>query len=116
MELTVKAENVCGESEFSEALTIYLNWTTEVGSSLQNHDFSIFPNPSRDQFFVEFNEAKRTFKISILNSYGKLLNWIELFDNKKIIPIEHSDLPCGLYYVIIETENSKYFERVVSVD
>jgi len=116
VELSVKAENVCGESEFSEPLTIYVNWNTEVGSNLQNYDFSIFPNPSKDQCFVEFNEAKRIVKISILNSYGKLLNSVELFDNKEIIPIDHSDLPGGLYYVIIETENSKYFEKVVFVD
>lgn len=116
MELTVKAENVCGESEFSEALTIYINWTTEIGSASENHDINIFPNPSKDQFFVKFNEVKRIVKISILNSYGKLLNKKELFDNKEIIPIDHSDLPGGLYYVIIEIENSKYFEKVVFVD
>jgi hypothetical protein len=116
VELTVKADNVCGESEFSEALIIYLNCTTEVGSASENHDINISPNPSKDQFFVEFNEAKRIVKISILNSYSKLLNKIELFDNKEIIPIDHSDLPGGLYYVIIETENSKYFEKVVFID
>ncbi len=116
VQLSVKAENVCGESEFSEPLTIYINWTTEIKSALENHDINIFPNPSKDQFFVTFNEAKRIVKISILNNYGKLLNKIELFDNKEIIPIDHSDLPGGLYYLIIETENSKYFEKVVFVD
>jgi len=42
-QLKVKAVNICGESDFSEPLIIYLNWTTEVGSASQNNNFNHFP-------------------------------------------------------------------------
>jgi len=61
-------------------------------------DVNIFPNPAKANIFIDINNDIKTVKI--LNNIGQVL--IEA--NTKNIDI--NSLVSGIYFVIIETENT----------
>jgi PKD repeat protein len=70
--LKVKAMNECGESEFSDELTLFVFWES-VTENLQN-EFRISPNPSDGLIEISFeNSSTDQFDIRILNTLGTII-------------------------------------------
>jgi len=109
-ELKVKAVNVCGESDFSEPLTIYVNWT--VGKDKhETESFAIYPNPSKGEFIMNVKPEGSIQSYQLYNSSGKMIRSSENIKNKKQIFVQN--LNPGLYYIHLLTANGKCIEKVV---
>ncbi|MCB2221445.1 MAG: VCBS repeat-containing protein [Bacteroidetes bacterium] len=108
--LRVKAENACGEGDFSDPLTIYVNWNTGINGNSGNKPYTIFPNPSNGAFNIDCRGLLQVDQISILNARGAEIRTISLKD-KQYIKIE--DLLPGIYYVKISARENDYVEKVI---
>ncbi|MTI30950.1 M43 family zinc metalloprotease [Xanthovirga aplysinae] len=80
-------------------------------------DINIYPNPAPNgKFSVEFsNELKSTTTLSILDVTGKLLysKSIELKPGANKEQIDISNLPKGLYYLVINGSNGVNTQKVI---
>lgn len=114
--LSAKAENVCGESEFSDTLNIYVNWNTNVAENRNSKLFDIYPNPNNGRFTVKFNADKTDIvNLKVYSALNRLV-YIEnnitagAFFSKKIAL---TNLNSGLYYLHIEGKRTIYFKKLV---
>ncbi len=76
-------------------------------------DFSVFPNPSKGVFQVQFDKSVDQSSIRVLNSMGQL---IRVFDhpvrtNVRVLHLE--DLPSGIYFMELQTELGQGMRKVV---
>jgi len=116
VELSVKAENVCGESEFSEPLTIYVNWNTGI-SNQEEKNFDIFPNPNDGVVYIDLNEISGDVEISILSTTGEtLITKVASNSNDNIVELDLSDLANGIYFFVLETEKRKSTTKIIKMD
>lgn len=99
-ELKIKAVNVCGESEYSEPLTIFVNWTVSLDEPKTERPFHIYPNPSDGIINVDLLGNNEGGILRVYNSRGEVLREIPLNHQKKSLKI--IDLPSGIYFVRIE--------------
>ena len=78
-----------------------------------NLDINIYPNPAKDQFFVEGKSIKDA-TINIMNSMGQLVN-IPFSSTSDRIQFNTSDIPNGVYFVHIKLEGETE-SRVVVIE
>lgn len=70
--------------------------------------FSIYPNPAKDQLTIE---APQKSAMDIFNIRGQL---IKTFNNKGLITtIDLSDLPGGVYFLKVKTDNGLIIKRFI---
>ena len=96
------------DSTINLVLTVY-----NLGLAESNSDyFKIYPNPSLDgKFFIDWNENFTVTRLSVKDAYGKIKRQIYSKSNE----IDLSELPAGLYFVIIESPSSQYVLKVVKL-
>lgn len=78
-------------------------------------DFSIYPNPATDQFNIATNFKKPAMvKISVTNILGKEVFRQETNQtpDQKLIRVNASELPAGIYLVNIAAEGKQVTQRV----
>lgn len=109
--LKVKAVNVCGESEFSEALTIYVNWTVGLAEAETIKPFHIFPNPSTGKIRVNLPGIVEPGKLSLYSSRGEVVREYRITKNDASVRI--TDLKAGLYLMRFESETGIFEEKVI---
>jgi PKD repeat protein len=110
-ELRVKTENACGESEFSDPLIIYVNWTVGLSSTPFQNPFTIYPNPSDGRIFLHFNEHIQPVRLALYSSFG---SQIEINNSRKSDGSYLFDgLPSGIYILSVETEEAHYYEKII---
>ena len=68
-----------------------------------NSNVNIYPNPAADAFTVEFT-GKENASISLINTAGKVVNNLEIFEG--INQIDVSSYERGMYIVVVRTANS----------
>jgi hypothetical protein len=105
--LTVKSENECGESEWSEPLIIQVDNSVGVEETLQGQ-ITISPNPANG--FIHFSGLAEGLKVSLLSLSGQML-MSEFVDADKRLDVSH--IPAGMYFVKIEYKQAVRFEKVV---
>lgn len=112
--LSVNAENVCGESEFSEVLDIFVNWNTGIPKQKENA-IEIYPNPNNGQFAIRLGNDIKASRISLINSIGECVfnKYLELKEYQKVISTDQTGIETGLYYLKIETKDNQYFEKII---
>jgi len=111
--LSVKAENICGESEFSEALDIYVNWNTDI-SSHEEDIFEIFPNPNNGVVFIDLKKTSGDSEFTVMNLMGKVLKK-EIFTTQKdnIVKVDLNDLPAGIYFCVLKTNKGRQIVKLI---
>lgn len=72
-------------------------------SQLQPLQFSVFPNPVKEKLTLKFDNATAT-KFSILNTTGQIIKTGETQSKNHTIILE--DLPAGIYFIDIESDES----------
>lgn len=114
-QLSVKSENVCGESEYSEVLDIYVNWNTDISESLIDKPFIVLPNPNNGQFALQFNNSLEVVQISLINSAGIKIyqHNMKISGERRVMEFDQNNLKSGVYFIKIETENKQYFEKIM---
>ena len=70
-------------------------------SDKQLEDIVLFPNPFKDEFFI--NEISTIKRITILNISGQIV----ITPDIKEYSISMRDFPAGVYFVIVETKRDK---------
>ncbi|MCF8369024.1 MAG: FG-GAP-like repeat-containing protein [Bacteroidales bacterium] len=109
-ELKVKAINVCGESEFSDALTIYVNWNTGLYQKEKDKPFSLQPNPSSGSFLLSFDDHFPIQTVKLFNAVGEEINLCRQEINQTL---SISELSQGLYFLVIEGEGKQFIEKII---
>jgi hypothetical protein len=71
--------------------------------------FRLFPNPAKSSLQIEISEKR--FLVSVLNLNGSLL-----LQSRNETTLDLSDLPAGIYFVRIESENLLGTKKLVVVD
>ncbi len=89
-----------------------VNVTTTSVNEILNNAVSIFPNPVKDIFFIEFNNTKvKNSKADIYDTTGKLVKSYELNTDTNLINI--SNLSEGIYILKIRSEKSYAFKKII---
>lgn len=76
----------------------------------------IYPNPGESGFKVEFYSAKAGFVDLILTDVlGKVIftEQIKIFQGKQIIPIAPTQVAEGIYFLNLQSEQSRHVEKIV---
>ena len=84
---------------------------SSLKESFNNLDIKIFPNPSNDKIYVEFDRSISINKISISNTLGQ-----EVFKISKPLPkqeIALSNLPDGIYFLRVENKSGQRVFKLV---
>jgi hypothetical protein len=93
---TVKATNAVGSD--SSELSIYINTVSVLENEMGN--IKIFPNPTTGKLRIESNEL-RIEEVVIFDIYGRKQK------AERGILIDISDLPAGVYFLRIRTEQGE---------
>jgi PKD repeat protein len=99
--LKVKAVNICGESDFSEALVITINSTQGISSYEEEQIFSVFPNPATNHINILFHKFSPSGEneITVFNIFGQKIKEIPIQQNAENISIDVEDWKPGLYFL-----------------
>jgi hypothetical protein len=76
-------------------------------TSLINDQFVIYPNPSKELFFIDLTEY---CQISIFNNLGQLVKTAKISSGE---PVDISNFKTGTYIVFIETKDSRGYTKLI---
>lgn len=94
-----------GSFSFSKTISIFF------GNEKGNMPLSIFPNPIKDEIYLE-NKTEDILHVELFDMSGKHLYHIEINGSEKTnIPV--GDLESGVYFLKINNGQQVYVERVV---
>ena len=113
--LKVKLSNDCGESDYSEALTIDVYNSTMIDES-QLSSITVYPNPANDFIRIKSSEISQgQVIIRIIDNQGKVV-----FNTKEGVTgnffetsVDVSEFKSGLYDIQIVSDNSVVNTRVI---
>ena len=86
---------------------VIINYVPDGIEENENVAISIYPNPAHDIIFVGANNDLPVQNIQLYNIAGQLV----MTSNE--LEINVSELPEGVYFVTVFTENQKFIERIV---
>jgi hypothetical protein len=76
------------------------------------HSSQIYPNPSHGKFWIQNPKGKHEFiSIELFNSFGKKL--MEFETAEKLMQIDLSDKPKGVYLIRIKSGSNIFTERII---
>lgn len=110
-ELKVKAVNVCGESNFTDPLTIYVNWSLGTKINMESKPYEVFPNPTSGSFTIKILEENLYGKILIYDNRGLLLEENHADTENRSLRTDH--LSPGIYFLLLETRKGNYLEKLI---
>lgn len=85
--------------------------TTDIIINENIELFSIFPNPAKDKITVNLNNLNTgSSEIIIINSLGQEIRKFEALSNQQSIDFNISDLPSGVYLIILKYNGFKTFK------
>ncbi|PHI20229.1 hypothetical protein CEQ90_08550 [Lewinellaceae bacterium SD302] len=110
----------CGvgnDSGFSESLFFSTACISNVRSfDIGLNDWSVAPNPTRGDLVVrfDFNESPREMGVRLFSQFGRELSYRSLTPTASgTVNVELNDLPAGVYYLRLETEQGSSRVRKV---
>lgn len=110
--LTVQGMNDCGGGDFSGDFNIMVDECSGIGDQ-SRQQFSINPNPNNGSFTVKLNEGSlKDASIKMVSLTGKVVLEEEI-SNSSTFNIQNNDLENGVYFLIIQGENTQMVEKVV---
>ena len=84
----------------------------EVDSGSVN-DIIIYPNPVKNILFVILpKDMGKSYEFNIYNSFVQLIKHGTIF-NDNSNKIDLSNIPDGIYYLVIYTKNKKYLKEIL---
>ncbi len=120
-------EQISGETvnDFSQGALIYditsedgnteqwtINVTTSSTDEIFNNAVSIFPNPVKNDFFIDFKDVKiNNAEVKIYDTNGKLIKVRKIKNNTELIDI--SDFTEGIYFLKIYSEKFYFFKKII---
>lgn len=93
---------------------LLLTTIPEASTDLYSGAFQIYPNPSKNQFTLNFHSLKpEPFEITIYNAIGESVYRLSGKDLKEEYNIDLSNQVSGMYYVKIAVSNTILTKKVV---
>ncbi|PLW98711.1 MAG: hypothetical protein C0593_04880 [Marinilabiliales bacterium] len=84
-----------------------------VGIEELNNTINIFPNPSDGTFTLDISDLKEQISaITIISPNGQIIETIKPEISEKILKIDISDVPVGIYSVKIESEKQVITQQI----
>ncbi len=114
VELKVKAVNDCGESSFSDELTLFVWW--ESVSENQLPALKILPNPSTGVLNVKLgNFSDDIIEVKVYNSLGSILySATKTCDNSNpSFTLDFGEIEPGIYYIVISGEQLNLSDKII---
>lgn len=91
------------DGTFEYSSIIYVEWT-KAKKFVQ-----FYPNPTTDKLYYDFSDNANITTVQLTNMFGNILKSSDLLKGE----ISLSDLPDGVYLLIIETDSGKQVSRVI---
>jgi len=111
--LTVIGQSGCASS-ITGTVTVTESGVTSASSLAQEYGMKVFPNPARELLYLSLDIPQaRTAEVCLADMLGRLL-WsqnVELLP-KEAIEIPVSQLPAGLYSVVVRLDGKQIARRV----
>ncbi|MCB0807254.1 MAG: VCBS repeat-containing protein [Bacteroidales bacterium] len=108
-ELHVKSVNVCGESDFSEGLTIYVNWTIGIGESGVSDKWYLYPNPNHGNFEIVMNEVQQRSSVRIFDIHGREAGKIRKTPGGFTV----TSLEEGIYFLKLKIGKDTFTKKII---
>jgi hypothetical protein len=104
--------DVNGCSNSSDTVAFWMTLTDNVG---QPDNVEIYPNPATGYIHVRITGISIPVKLYIINSAGSIVHTEEMKDpsHHSETRIDLSDLPEGLYFVVIQTDQQRVVKKVI---
>ncbi|MBM3435708.1 MAG: T9SS type A sorting domain-containing protein, partial [Bacteroidetes bacterium] len=112
--IKVRATNECGESEFSEALTVWVQW--EGIEETNRINLAVSPNPSDGRFYINFGQPlNNAVDISIVNNVGKeIFRRNQIFNgNNNSFEMDLGNPDRGIYFIVIRNNESFAASKII---
>lgn len=110
-------QSVCGEntSNYAQSLlakTLCLVFDSE--SPARTNEFSIYPNPTSDQFFIKQSHVNESFTLQIFTMNGQLIQQTILppSENESVHQITAPSVP-GIYFIQINGQYVQWNEKLI---
>jgi hypothetical protein len=119
VEISVKAENICGDGDYSESLVVTVDNTVGTGQTgKQDIQVRIVPNPTNGIFKLEVSSVQpQEIVMTIVNASGA-----EIYQSGKLNVqkqfVKEFDLtsyPEGVYYLRIDNDGSNILKKLVII-
>ena len=96
----------------SNANTCYQSPTIGLAESVIKNQIVFFPNPVISSFTIESNDEIQLFRTYSMT--GKLFEQRKC--HKKLIEVDVTDYPSGVYLIMVQTKNSIISKRIIKND
>lgn len=80
----------------------------------ETKNFRVYPNPAKDQFFVELPKLKSRAYLQVFDSYGRLITRYELQGNhQELLVIDTRGYSKGLYYLQFLNQTMQTSKKII---
>jgi hypothetical protein len=114
--LKVKGLNDCGESDFSELLTVNVANTFGLDENKTGLGIVVYPNPNNGNFRIELTSWESTKAIMKLFTSSGEPAWgpvaVEI-SHKLVLPVEAHNLSEGMYLLQVETAMGLFNQKIL---
>lgn len=90
-----------------EAAIFSINCSTLNTESSVMERFNLYPNPAKNSFTIELNNASELVNVSIINKLGKIIF------NSKATSLKTGTLEAGIYLVEVTTNTGKSIKKLI---
>lgn len=113
--LSVCGMNDCGEGAYSPDLVIELYNCTGLNDNNDPRSLTIQPNPSNGNFTVRYHLSDKPVNLSVIDLLGQpVFNEEGLsFNNNGVKDINLGTVRNGIYYLIIQTNETKIIKKLI---
>ncbi len=115
-EVSVKAMNECGQSEYSEVFEVTVDNTVSIQEKLNDLGIQVYPNPNNGTFVVDMiSPNKEKVQISIFSAVGNRIyerSGIN-FTGKYIHNVNIDNYSEGLYFLQIISGSGKMTRKII---
>jgi hypothetical protein len=91
--------------DLTNYLSEYLGKNPHSANTVLQGKILFYPNPVRDILYIDFPEIYQELVIFIHSTAGRLVKIVNVNDGILNLPLNVSDLPQGIYYLTIKSEN-----------
>lgn len=82
-------------------------------TSYTKNQFSVYPNPAKEAFFIEFTKAEKSRSLQIFTFAGKMIKEISFENSVKKQRISITDFPAGIYFLRLNTAENTGVRKLI---
>lgn len=104
--------NGCGTISFA-SITVLADSLTTALEPINDDNFSFYPNPVREELFIELKQNHTDIQLEMLNPLAQTFPISYERMTPQLLRVRLDELPKGLYFLYIETEKGKTIKRII---